>query len=116
MSMRDYIIASFVGKFPSTGIEAIIGHDTITQQEDPTRLIVVVILAVLLIVGAWWYERKAAKKMELQELAQTSASLSEGGGPRSGGGCPVTSSNLERQKHPQSASLTAPSEREPKVD
>ena len=67
MRMRDYVIASFVGKFPSTGIEAIIGHDTITQQEAPTRLIVVVILAVVLIVGAWWYERNAAKKMELQE-------------------------------------------------
>lgn len=67
MSIRDYVIASFVGKFPSTGIEAIIGHDTITQQEDPTRLIVVVVLAVVLIVGAWWYERRAAKKMEMAE-------------------------------------------------
>lgn len=67
MSMRDYVISSFVGKFPSTGIEAIIGHDTITRQEDPTRLIIVVVLAVLLIVGAWWYERRAAKKMEMAE-------------------------------------------------
>ena len=62
MSLRDYVISSFVGKFPSTGIEAIIGHDTITHQEDPTRLIVVIILAVLLVVGAWWYERRAAKR------------------------------------------------------
>lgn len=62
MSMRDYVISSFVGKFPSTGIEAIIGHDTITHQEDPTRLIVVCIFAVLLIVGAWIYEKRAAKK------------------------------------------------------
>ena len=51
MSMRDYVIASFVGKFPSTGIEAIIGHDTLTHQEDPTRLI----------AGAWVYEKRAAK-------------------------------------------------------
>ena len=61
MSMRDYVIASFVGKFPSTGIEAIIGHDTLTHQEDPTRLIVVCIFAVILVVGAWIYERRAAK-------------------------------------------------------
>ena len=60
--LGDYIIASFVGKFPSTGIEAIIGHDTITKQEDPTRLIVVVIFAILLIAGAWYYEKQAAKK------------------------------------------------------
>ena len=61
MSMRDYVIASFVGKFPSTGIEAIIGHDTLTHQEDPTRLIVVCVFAVILVVGAWIYEKPAAK-------------------------------------------------------
>ena len=58
LSLRDYVISAFIGKFPSTGIEAIIGHDAITQQEDPTRMIVVIILAVILIVGALWYERK----------------------------------------------------------
>lgn len=62
MSFRDYVIASLVGKFPSTGIEAIIGHDTITHQEDPTRLIAVIIFAILLIAGAWWYERSIAQK------------------------------------------------------
>ena len=58
LNLRDYFIASFIGKFPSTGIEAIIGHDTILQQEDNTRIIVVVILAIILIVGALIYERK----------------------------------------------------------
>lgn len=67
MRFTDYVIASFVGKFPSTGIEAIIGHDTITKQEDPTRLIVVIVCAVILIVGAWWYEKRAAAKMEQAE-------------------------------------------------
>lgn len=60
MKFRDYLIASFVGKFPSTGIEAIIGHDTITHQEDPTRLIIVCVIAVLLMIGAWIYERRTA--------------------------------------------------------
>lgn len=62
MRFRDYVVASFVGKFPSTGIEAIIGHDAITHQEDPTRMIVVIILAILLIVGAWLYERHEQRK------------------------------------------------------
>lgn len=62
MRLSDYVIASLIGKFPSTGIEAIIGHDTITKQEDPTRLIVVVVLAILLIAVAWYYEKQAAKK------------------------------------------------------
>ncbi len=64
LSLRDYVITSFIGKFPSTGIEAIIGHDTITRQEDPTRLIVVVIFAILLIAGAWWYQKRHVPKEE----------------------------------------------------
>lgn len=62
MRFRDYVIASFVGKFPSTGIEAIIGHDAITHQEDPTRMIVVIIFAIILIAGAWLYERHEQRK------------------------------------------------------
>lgn len=55
---RDYVLASFVGKFPSTGIEAIIGHDLIMQQEDNTRLIIVVICAAGLICAAIRYEKR----------------------------------------------------------
>ena len=58
MSLRDYFLASLVGKFPSTGIEAIIGHDAILQEKDPTRIVVVVILAILLIGWAWHYQKK----------------------------------------------------------
>ena len=55
--LRDYVLASLVGKFPSTGIEAIIGHDIIMQQEDNTRLIVVIIIAGILIYTAIRYEK-----------------------------------------------------------
>ncbi len=58
MSLWDYFLASLVGKFPSTGIEAIIGHDAILQEEDFTRIIVVVIFAIALIAWAWWYQKK----------------------------------------------------------
>ena len=58
MSLRDYFLASLVGKFPSTGIEAIIAHDAILHEEDFTRIIVVVIFAVVLIVWAWYYQKK----------------------------------------------------------
>ncbi len=69
ISLRDYVLASLIGKFPSTGIEAIIGHDTITRQEDPTRLIVVIVFAVLLVAGAWIYERRAGKKAKAEAAA-----------------------------------------------
>lgn len=58
ISLRDYVLASLIGKFPSTGIEAVIGHDTITKQDDPTRLIIVIIATILLILIAWWYQKK----------------------------------------------------------
>ena len=58
MSMRDYFLASLVGKFPSTSIEAIIGHDAVLQEGSMTRIIVVVIFAIALIGWAWWYQKK----------------------------------------------------------
>ena len=62
LSLRDYFLSSLIGKFPSTGIEAIIGHDAILQEEDPTRIIVVVILAIILIAWAWFYQKKSESK------------------------------------------------------
>ncbi|WP_106627042.1 TVP38/TMEM64 family protein [Selenomonas massiliensis] len=59
---RDYVLASLVGKFPSTGIEAIIGHDIIMQQEDHTRLVIVVICAGILIYAAIRYEKRLMRE------------------------------------------------------
>lgn len=60
--LREYMLASFVGKFPSTGIEAIIGHDLIMQQENHMRLIIVIIGAIVLIVVAVRYEKHVMRK------------------------------------------------------
>ena len=66
---RDYVLASLVGKFPSTGIEAIIGHDLIMQQENNTRLIIVVICAGILIYAAIRYEKRMMRtESALQEV------------------------------------------------
>ncbi len=61
LNLRDYFLASLIGKFPSTGIEAIIGHDMIVGEEDKTRIVVVIIFAVILIAFAWWYEKRGHK-------------------------------------------------------
>ena len=58
ITLLDYFLASLVGKFPSTGIEAIIGHDAILHEEGFLRIIIVVIFAVALIVWAWRYQKK----------------------------------------------------------
>lgn len=62
ISLRDYVISSFIGKFPSTAIEALIGHDALTVDQNPHRLIAVIAAAILLIVGAVIYERRQGKK------------------------------------------------------
>ena len=67
LSLRDYVITSFIGKFPSTGIEAIIGHDAILQEEDPTRIILVILFAVILIGWAWRYQKKHLEQEPHQE-------------------------------------------------
>lgn len=64
LSLGDYVLSSFIGKFPSTGIEAIIGHDAITQEEDPTRIIVVVIFTIILIAWAWYHQKKIHSQKE----------------------------------------------------
>ena len=58
MSLSVYFLASLVGKFPSTGIEAIIGHDAILHEEGMFRIIIVVIFAIALIAWAWHYQKK----------------------------------------------------------
>ena len=62
ISLFDYVLASLIGKFPSTALEAMIGHDAMTIGQNPYRLIVVTICALALIAGFWLYERRAAKK------------------------------------------------------
>jgi len=49
MSTRDYILANLVGKFPSTSLEVLIGHDVVNYQENTMRLALLVAAAALAI-------------------------------------------------------------------
>ncbi len=48
ISIRDYIIANLIGKFPSTALEVVIGHDIVNFQEHSKRLAVLVIVVALI--------------------------------------------------------------------
>lgn len=61
MSFRDYILASFIGKFPATAIEALIGHDTVTIHQNPLRLGVVIGISILLYVIFFIWDRRNRK-------------------------------------------------------
>ena len=54
ISVRDYIIANLIGKFPSTALEVVIGHDLVNYKEHSERLAVLVIVVVVIF---WCYKK-----------------------------------------------------------
>lgn len=62
ISVKDYILATLIGKFPSTALEVIVGHDIVNYEENMARLAVVVLFVCAIYFGLWWYQRR--KKRE----------------------------------------------------
>lgn len=58
ISARDYIIANLIGKFPSTALEVVIGHDVVNFQENSQRLTILIIVVGLIFFGykKWFYK------------------------------------------------------------
>lgn len=62
ISVRDYALANLIGKFPSTSLEVIIGHDVVSLEQHMTRLTFVVIAATAVYGALWFYQRKKAAR------------------------------------------------------
>ena len=63
ISLRDYIIANLIGKFPSTALEVIVGHDTVLLQDNLGRLAVVILIASVIYFLLWkGYQRWAKQR------------------------------------------------------
>ena len=60
ISVRDYIIANLIGKFPSTALEVVIGHDLVNYEEHSERLAILVIVVVLIF---WGYKKYRSKNV-----------------------------------------------------
>ncbi len=58
ISTRDYIIANLIGKFPSTALEVVIGHDLVNFQQHSERLAVLVTVAILIFAAYKYYYKK----------------------------------------------------------
>ena len=58
MSIRDYCIATFIGKFPSTTIEVVLGHDVVNFRQNMDRLAILVSLIVVVYGYMYWRKRK----------------------------------------------------------
>ena len=53
ISLRDYIIANLIGKFPSTALEVIVGHDAVLLQDNLGRLTIVIVAATVIYFLLW---------------------------------------------------------------
>lgn len=62
ISTRDYIIANLIGKFPSTALEVVIGHDVVNFEENSQRLTILIIAVgvIFFVYKKWFY--KSGKK------------------------------------------------------
>lgn len=58
ISVKDYIIANLIGKFPSTALEVVIGHDIVNFKQHSTRLAVLVVVVALIFGSYKWYRNK----------------------------------------------------------
>lgn len=58
ISARDYIIANLIGKFPSTALEVVIGHDIVNFKENTLRLSILVIVVAAIFLVYKKYRKK----------------------------------------------------------
>lgn len=58
ISVRDYALANLIGKFPSTSLEVVIGHDIVNYQNNMDRLMIVIVLVCIIYGIIWLYHRK----------------------------------------------------------
>lgn len=61
IGIKDYMFANLIGKFPSTALEVIVGHDAVLMKEHSDRLMTVV-LAATAVYGIVWFIYRRMKK------------------------------------------------------
>lgn len=70
ISLRDYALANLIGKFPSTALEVVVGHDIVLFEENLLRLTLIVIGATAVYGFFWYYQRKKEKKVSSAEKSK----------------------------------------------
>ncbi len=58
ISVKDYMLSNLIGKFPSTALEVVVGHDAVLFREHLDRLACVVVAATLVYLAVWRFRRK----------------------------------------------------------
>ena len=71
ISVKDYVLANLIGKFPSTALEVVIGHDAVRFHEHLGRLTVVVILATIVYVVLWYAQGRRTSGVDKNKSDDT---------------------------------------------
>ena len=58
ISSRDYILATFIGKFPAVALEVAVGHDIVNFEQHLFRLTVLVVAATVVYYLVWRFHKK----------------------------------------------------------
>ena len=61
ISLKDYALANLIGKFPSSSLEVVIGHDVVNYQQNLDRLMIVIVLVCIIYGAIWYYQRRMSK-------------------------------------------------------
>lgn len=67
ISVKDYMLSNLIGKFPSTALEVVIGHDAVLFHEHMERLTCVVVLATIVYAAIWYVQRKRSTKTDAED-------------------------------------------------
>ena len=62
ISVKDYMLSNLIGKFPSTALEVVIGHDAVLFHEHMDRLALVATLAAFVYFGLWYVQKRQSRK------------------------------------------------------
>lgn len=62
ISVKDYMLSNLIGKFPSTALEVVIGHDAVLFHEHMDRLALVATLAAFIYFALWYVQKSRSKK------------------------------------------------------
>lgn len=61
ISVKDYMLSNLIGKFPSTALEVVIGHDAVLFHEHMDRLALVVLLTAGVYAALWYVQKRQGK-------------------------------------------------------
>ncbi len=61
ISLKDYILANFLGKLPSTALEVVVGYDVVNYQENQMRLALIVSGVTVIYLLLWWHGKRKSE-------------------------------------------------------